>query len=94
MLRYRSDNKFAFSISSSMKKVSLLFCIHNHQPVGNSEHVFLETNAKAYAPFLSLLEKLSSIKILLAHENMALHEKQEQPALVNQYLQEFPRRAE
>ncbi len=48
-----------------MKKINFLFCIHNHQPVGNFEHVFKKAFARAYQPFLGLLEKHPLIKATL-----------------------------
>ncbi|MCX5897172.1 MAG: DUF1926 domain-containing protein [Proteobacteria bacterium] len=48
-----------------MKHVSFLFCIHNHQPVGNFDHIFRAAFDRAYAPFLSLLEKHPVIKTTL-----------------------------
>jgi len=48
-----------------MKHVSFLFCIHNHQPVGNFNQVFRDAFTRAYAPFLTLLEKHPAIKTAL-----------------------------
>jgi len=48
-----------------MKKINFLFCIHNHQPVGNFEHIFKKAFTLAYQPFLSLLEKHPLIKATL-----------------------------
>lgn len=35
--------------------ISLVFGIHNHQPVGNFEHTFEEAYQRAYRPFLEIL---------------------------------------
>jgi hypothetical protein len=36
----------------------LAFClgVHNHQPIGNFEHVLVEATERAYRPFLERLE--------------------------------------
>ncbi|HCZ07125.1 MAG TPA: 4-alpha-glucanotransferase, partial [Thermotogae bacterium] len=40
-----------------MKKINFLFGIHNHQPVGNFEHVLEDAYQKAYKPFFEVFEK-------------------------------------
>ena len=40
-----------------------IFCIHNHQPVGNFESVMEEACEKSYLPFLRAVADHSSIKI-------------------------------
>jgi alpha-amylase len=45
-----------------MKKIHFLFGIHNHQPVGNFEHIFKKSFSTCYKPFFSLLEKHPHIK--------------------------------
>jgi 4-alpha-glucanotransferase len=40
-----------------MGRVAFLFCVHNHQPVGNFEHVLEQAYRKAYLPFLEVLKK-------------------------------------
>ena len=42
---------------------NFIFCIHNHQPVGNFEHVTEESYQNAYLPFLRAIEKHPSIKL-------------------------------
>lgn len=37
-------------------RVNFVFCVHNHQPVGNFEHVFEEAFENAYRPFLDAVE--------------------------------------
>jgi 4-alpha-glucanotransferase len=48
-----------------MNRVSLLLGIHNHQPVGNFEHVFRESYDRCYRPFMDLLADYPSIRISL-----------------------------
>ena len=48
-----------------MKKINFLFGIHNHQPVGNFEHVFEECFQNSYLPFIEILERHPGIKISL-----------------------------
>jgi len=45
-----------------MKRISFVFGIHNHQPIGNFEAIFEQAYQKAYHPFLEVLTKHSSIK--------------------------------
>jgi alpha-amylase len=45
-----------------MKKIHFLFGVHNHQPVGNFDHVFEKGFACSYKPFISILEKHPLIK--------------------------------
>ena len=42
---------------------NFIFCIHNHQPAGNFEHVIEESYQNAYLPFLRAIEKHPSIKL-------------------------------
>ena len=46
-----------------MKKVAFLFCVHNHQPVGNFLHVLENAYEKAYLPFIEVLKKYPFMKI-------------------------------
>ena len=48
-----------------MKKIHLLLGIHNHQPVGNFEHIFKEAFDRSYQPFIQLLQKHPHIKATL-----------------------------
>ena len=50
-----------------MKKVFFLFGLHNHQPVGNFEHVFEESYDKCYHPLLETLKSFPSFKMSLHH---------------------------
>ncbi|UCC45077.1 MAG: alpha-amylase, partial [Candidatus Zixiibacteriota bacterium] len=58
-----------------MAKFSLAFGIHNHQPVGNFDHVFEYAHRKAYQPFLEIL-KSSGLSISL-HQSGILWDWQE-----------------
>ena len=46
-----------------MDKVAFLFCVHNHQPVGNFFHVLENAFEKAYRPFIEILKKYPFMKI-------------------------------
>jgi alpha-amylase len=46
-----------------MEKVAFLFCVHNHQPVGNFLHVLEEAYEKAYLPFIDVLKQYPFMKI-------------------------------
>jgi len=46
-----------------MEKVAFLFCVHNHQPVGNSPYVLENAYGKAYLPFVEVLKKYPFMKI-------------------------------
>lgn len=37
--------------------VNFIFCVHNHQPVGNFDHVFEKAFVDAYLPFLDVVEQ-------------------------------------
>jgi len=42
--------------------VNFIFCLHNHQPVDNFDHVFQQATRDAYEPFLDLLERHPGIR--------------------------------
>ena len=46
-----------------MKKINLAIGIHNHQPIGNFDHVIEDAYQKSYKPFLNVLKKFPQIKI-------------------------------
>ncbi|MCK4410212.1 MAG: alpha-amylase, partial [Candidatus Eisenbacteria sp.] len=48
-----------------MNGVTLVLCIHNHQPVGNLPGVFEDAYLRAYLPFLEAIEEFPEIKIVL-----------------------------
>ena len=45
-----------------MVRATFVLGIHDHQPVGNFDHVFEEAYEKAYAPFLAALERHPAVK--------------------------------
>jgi hypothetical protein len=48
-----------------LKKIKFAFGIHNHQPIGNFEHVLERAFERCYSPFLELLEKYPFFKLSL-----------------------------
>src|SRR6266496_2085998 len=48
-----------------MRDVTLLLGMHNHQPVGNFEHVFRLAYERCYRPFLDVLERHPQIRLSL-----------------------------
>ncbi|MGB7060910.1 MAG: alpha-amylase/4-alpha-glucanotransferase domain-containing protein [Candidatus Zixiibacteriota bacterium] len=55
-----------------MKKIKFAFAIHNHQPVGNFEHVFEHAFSRSYLPFLEILERHPRFKIGLHFSGILL----------------------
>jgi len=55
-----------------MGRVALLLGIHNHQPVGNFEHVFREAHDRCYRPFLDLLEGHTNLRLSLHYSGPLL----------------------
>jgi 4-alpha-glucanotransferase len=55
-----------------MKKINFLFGIHNHQPVGNFQHVFEDSYRKGYLPFLELLKKYPKVKTTIHFSGILL----------------------
>jgi 4-alpha-glucanotransferase len=48
-----------------LSKVRFVFCLHNHQPVGNLPEVFEEAYRNAYLPMLETIERFPSVKVVL-----------------------------
>jgi len=46
-----------------MEKVAFLFCVHNHQPVGNFLRVLKNAFKKGYLPSIEVLKKYRFMKI-------------------------------
>jgi len=44
-----------------VNKIYLILCLHNHQPVGNFDHVFESHFADAYVPFLDTYERYAEM---------------------------------
>jgi alpha-amylase len=45
-----------------MNKLKFLFGIHNHQPLGNFDHVFEELYAQCYQPYFEVLQQFPKLK--------------------------------
>jgi len=48
-----------------MHQVTLVLIVHDHQPVGNFDHVFERSHRDAYAPFLAFLERHPHMRLAL-----------------------------
>ncbi len=48
-----------------MEPVRVAFVVHNHQPVGNFEHVFEAAYRDGYLPFLELLEQHEHFRVVM-----------------------------
>jgi alpha-amylase len=46
-----------------MERLAFCFGIHNHQPVGNFDHVMVEATARAYRPFLERLDQRPEVRL-------------------------------
>ncbi|MEK7267411.1 MAG: alpha-amylase/4-alpha-glucanotransferase domain-containing protein, partial [Nitrospirota bacterium] len=55
-----------------MSKVYLILSIHNHQPVGNFDHVIEDAYKKAYLPFLKMLALHPKLKLVLHYSGNLL----------------------
>lgn len=55
-----------------MRKITFLFGIHNHQPVGNFDSVIEEAYVKAYRPFLDVLERHPGMRVALHNSGILL----------------------
>jgi len=53
-----------------MEKVAFLFCVHNHQPVGNFHHILENAYERAYHPFIEILKKYPFIKISIHYSGV------------------------
>jgi alpha-amylase len=45
------------------RPIRFLFALHNHQPIGNFEHVFEQSYQESYLPFLNVFERFPSIRM-------------------------------
>ncbi|MBK7142388.1 MAG: DUF1926 domain-containing protein [bacterium] len=59
-----------------MTRFRLAIGLHNHQPVGNFDHVFEEAHQQAYKPFLELLAQYPKVSLSL-HQSGILWDWQE-----------------
>ncbi len=48
-----------------MKNITIVFAVHNHQPVGNFDNVFEESYQRAYCPFFDVLERHPGVRLSL-----------------------------
>ena len=48
-----------------MRPLTLVLIVHDHQPVGNFDHVFERSHRDAYAPFLDFLGRHPKLRIAL-----------------------------
>lgn len=48
-----------------MSRFTLAFGLHNHQPVGNFDHVIEDAHRNAYGPFLQLLQRHPDVRLSL-----------------------------
>ncbi|KPL11984.1 hypothetical protein AMJ85_02390, partial [candidate division BRC1 bacterium SM23_51] len=55
-----------------MKTINLVLGVHNHQPVGNFEHIFEEAYEKAYRPLLEVLERHRTIRFAFHNTGVLL----------------------
>ncbi|MEW6213632.1 MAG: alpha-amylase/4-alpha-glucanotransferase domain-containing protein [Nitrospirota bacterium] len=55
-----------------MSKLYLILALHNHQPVGNFDHVLEESYRKAYLPLLKTLNRHPSLKVVLHYSGNLL----------------------
>ncbi|MCG2813980.1 MAG: DUF1926 domain-containing protein [Thermodesulfovibrionales bacterium] len=55
-----------------MSKIYLILSIHNHQPVGNFDHVLEDAYEKAYLPFLKMLALHPKLKLVLHYSGNLL----------------------
>jgi hypothetical protein len=53
-----------------MEKVAFLFCVHNHQPVGNFPHILENAYEKAYLPFIEVLKKYPFMKLSIHYSGI------------------------
>jgi alpha-amylase len=48
---------------ADMQPIRFIFVLHDHQPIGNFDHVFEQAYRDSYKPFLDLFESYESLKI-------------------------------
>ncbi len=51
-------------------KINFAFGVHNHQPIGNFEHVFDQAFKRCYGPFLKILKRYPDFKISLHYSGI------------------------
>ena len=55
-----------------MSQLTLSLVIHNHQPVGNLDHVFVQATDRAYEPMLEALERHPYVRLALHYSGSLL----------------------
>ena len=55
-----------------MEKVAFLFCVHDHQPVGNFLRILENAYEKAYLPFIEVLKQYPFMKISIHYTGILL----------------------
>ncbi|MDR7555607.1 MAG: DUF1926 domain-containing protein [Armatimonadota bacterium] len=55
-----------------MARLHLALAIHNHQPVGNFDHVFEDAYRRAYAPMVAALERHPAVRLALHYSGPVL----------------------
>ncbi|MBI4713119.1 MAG: 4-alpha-glucanotransferase, partial [Planctomycetes bacterium] len=55
-----------------MSNLNFIFCLHNHQPVGNFESVFEAAYRQAYEPFFEVADKFPQVKFCLHYSGPLL----------------------
>ncbi|MFQ6606475.1 MAG: alpha-amylase/4-alpha-glucanotransferase domain-containing protein [Fidelibacterota bacterium] len=48
-----------------MKSVQFIFGVHNHQPIGNFDHVFEHSLKRCYEPFIGALERHPTLAVVI-----------------------------
>ena len=51
--------------------IRLCLVLHNHQPIGNFDHVFEAAYRESYLPFLDVFESYDALSVSLAHQRAA-----------------------
>ncbi|MGB2696823.1 MAG: alpha-amylase/4-alpha-glucanotransferase domain-containing protein [Candidatus Zixiibacteriota bacterium] len=54
------------------QKINFCFGIHNHQPIGNFQHIFEDAYQRCYWPFLKILKKYPHFKLSLHYSGILL----------------------
>jgi alpha-amylase len=55
-----------------MHRITLSLVLHNHQPVGNFDHIFAEATDASYAPMIAALERHPRIRLALHYSGPLL----------------------
>ncbi|MGL6196423.1 MAG: alpha-amylase/4-alpha-glucanotransferase domain-containing protein [Thermoguttaceae bacterium] len=48
-----------------MSQIRFIFALHNHQPIGNFEHLFEQSYQESYLPFLDVFSQYPALKLTL-----------------------------